>query len=82
MGKDLPWILKALKEIPATKKIVVPLIHWLGMQKLELAANTPTWKTVWSAGQSVGLVNEILSCEKIIEKLVIEYEQTIGKLPK
>ena len=82
MGVDLPWIVKVLKENSATKKLVMPLIHWMGMQKLEAAASSPTWKTVWSAGQSVGLVHEILSCEKIIQKLVTEYETAVKKLPK
>ena len=82
MGVDLPWIVKVLKENSATKKLVMPLIHWMGMQKLEAAAISPTWKTVWSAGQSVGLVHEILSCEKIIQKLVTEYEAAVKNLPK
>ncbi len=80
MGPDLPWLIKALKQNSATKKLVVPLIHWLGMKKLEAAAVTPTWKTVWSAGQSVGLIHEILSCEKIIQKLLLEYEAAAQKI--
>ena len=82
MGTDLPFWIKILKDNAASKKIIVPLIHWLGMRKLEAAATKPTWKTVWSAGQSVGLVHEILSCEKIIEKFVTEYAQAVAKLPR
>lgn len=82
MGTELPWLLKVLKQNSVSKKIVVPLIHWLGMQKLEAAASKPTWKTVWSAGQSVGLVHEILSCEKIMEKIIKEYEAAVKKLPR
>lgn len=75
IGLDLPWYLKMLKNQKLTKKYIVPLIHLLGMKQLEAAATGPTWKTVWSAGQSVGLVHEILSCEEIMNKLVKEYEQ-------
>ena len=82
LGLDLPWYLTALKELPQTKKYVVPLIHYLGMKQLEQAANKPTWKTVWSAGQSVGLVHDILPAQKIIEKFVAEYFATVDKLPK
>ncbi len=82
MARDLPWIIKILKQNSVSKKMVVPLIHWLGMKKLEAAAHTPTWKTVWSAGQSVGLVHDILTCEKIIEKMVLEYEVAVQKLPR
>lgn len=82
MGLDLPWYLKILKNQKLTKKYVVPLIHWMGMRQLEQAAVGPTWKTVWSAGQSVGLVNEILSCQDIMEKLVREYQEAILHQPK
>jgi nitronate monooxygenase len=81
LGTDLPLLVKLLKEHPLTKKYVVPLIHLAGMRSLETAALKPTWKTVWCAGQSVGLVHEILSCREIVEKLVREYNEVIEKLP-
>ncbi len=80
-GLKLPWALEALKDHPRTKKYAVPMIHLLGMKSLETAATKPTWKTVWSAGQCVGLVHEILSCQQIMEKLVAEYVETIRDLP-
>jgi nitronate monooxygenase len=73
---------KILKEHPLTKKYVVPLIHLLGMQALEAAAGKPTWKTVWCAGQSVGLVHEILSCREIVDKMVTEYHAAVRSLPR
>lgn len=82
IGTDLPWALQVLKEHPRTKKYIVPLIHMLGMRSLEEAASKPTWKTVWSAGQSVGLVHEVLTCEEIVSKLVEEYFETVRQLPK
>jgi nitronate monooxygenase len=82
MGLNLPWYLQVLKNQKLTKKYVVPLIHWTGMKQLEAAAIGPTWKTVWSAGQSVGLVNEILSCQEIMDKLVTEYQTAIQKMPR
>lgn len=74
-GTDLPLLLKMLKDNPLTKKYAVPLIHFLGMRALEQAANKPTWKNVWSAGQSVGLIDDILSVREILQKMVKEYEQ-------
>ncbi len=82
MGLDLPWYLKILKDQKLTKKYIVPLIHFLGSKSLEQAATGPTWKTVWSAGQSVGLIEDILSCEDIILKLVREYEECLEKTPR
>ena len=82
MGLDLPFYLKLLKDQKLNKKYVVPLIHLLGMKQLEKAASGPTWKTVWSAGQSVGLIHEIQPCKKIIEKMIAEYTQAINDQPK
>ncbi len=82
MGTDLHWALKILKDNPLTKKYVVPLIHLMGMKSLEKAALNPTWRTVWCAGQTVGLVDEILSCREIVEKLVREYGETLAELQK
>jgi len=80
LGADLPWAVRQLKENKHTKKYVVPLIHYLGSKALERAAVTPTWKQVWSAGQSVGMIEEILSTREIIEKMVAEYETAKGRL--
>lgn len=82
MGLDLPWYLKVLKDQKMTKKYIVPLIHFLGSKALEEAATGPSWKTVWSAGQSVGLIDDILSCEEIVQKLVREYDQCLKNAPQ
>ena len=82
MGLSLPWYLKALKDQKLTKKYIVPLIHFLGSKTLEEAATGPTWKTVWSAGQSVGLINELLSCREIVEKIIREYEEALNQTPR
>jgi nitronate monooxygenase len=80
MGTDLPWAMKVLKDHKMTKKYMVPLIHLMGMKSLEEAAVKPTWKTVWTAGQSVGLVEEILTVREIYQKLISEYEQSVNNL--
>jgi nitronate monooxygenase len=81
-GLELPWITRKLKDNSYTKKYVVPLIHVLGMKALEKAAQNPTWKNVWSAGQSVGLVDEILTVREIIDKMVNEYDASVASLTK
>jgi len=82
IGLDLPWYLKLLKDQKMTKKYIVPLIHYLGSKSLEEAAVGPTWKTVWSAGQSVGLIHDVLSCREIMEKLISEYEECLKNAPR
>lgn len=76
MGLDLNPVLKFFKDYGPTKKYVVPLIHMMGERTLAKAAKSPvdklSWKQVWSAGQSVGLVEEIKPVRKIIEDLEAE----------
>lgn len=82
LGTDLPWAMKVLKDHKLTKKYMVPLIHLMGMKSLEEAASKPTWKTVWTAGQSVGLVEEILTVREIYQKLINEYDESVKNLSK
>ncbi len=82
LGLDLPWYLKVLKNQPLTKKYIIPVIHSLGSKALEEAATGPSWKTVWSAGQSVGLIDDILSCQQIMENLVRDYEYCLVHTPR
>lgn len=82
LGLELPLPLRILKENKKTKRYADILIHYMGMKSLEQAAVQPTWKTVWSAGQSVGLIHEILSCQEIVEKLENEYFQAVKSLPR
>ncbi len=80
-GLKLNWAVKTLKNNSYTKKFVVPLIHLAGMKSLEKAATKMSWKSVWSAGQSVGLVEKKLSCDEIMEKMINEYYQCMERLP-
>lgn len=80
LGTDLNFALKILKDHKLTKKYVVPLIHMLGERALEKAAVKPTWKTVWSAGQSVGLIDDVLNVQEIFDKLLQEYQESTKRL--
>lgn len=82
MGLDLPWYFRMLKDQSLTKKYITPLIHFLGSKSLEEAATGPSWKTVWSAGQGVGLIDEILPCAKIMENFISEYEAVFESVPR
>lgn len=82
VGLDLPWYLKMAKNNPTLKKYVVPLIHYLGSKQLEETIEKPSWKTVWSAGQSVGLIDNVLSCEEIIKSFIKDYEACLSHTPR
>ncbi|MCB0392206.1 MAG: nitronate monooxygenase [Bdellovibrionales bacterium] len=81
MGTELPFLLEQFKKIPQAKKIVQMFIYSLGSRSLERSAKGLSWKEVWSAGQSVGAINEVLPTEDIIDKLMNEYFMAVKSLP-
>ncbi|MEO7162851.1 MAG: hypothetical protein ABI041_08025, partial [Bdellovibrionia bacterium] len=81
-GLELNPIEALLLKIPQTKKYMKMLKAFVGSQLLKKAATRTTWKEVWSAGQGVGLIDKILPCEEIIQKLVEEYYSSCNKLFK
>ncbi|MEN9722728.1 MAG: hypothetical protein RJB38_714 [Pseudomonadota bacterium] len=70
VGTDISWLEKFLLKSPRTKKPMKLLRSFLGARALEKAAAMTTWKEVWSAGQSAGLIDEILPVQAIVERLV------------
>lgn len=60
VGLDLNPMEKLLYKFPQTKKYMKMARYYIGSKALEKAAGTTTWKEVWSAGQGVGLIDEIL----------------------
>ncbi len=73
VGLDLPPLEKLLRKYPLTAKYAKLLRYIHGTKSLEGAANKVTWKTVWSAGQGVGLIQDILPTADIMKQLVREY---------
>jgi len=81
VGLDLNPVEKLLYKFPQTKKYMKMARYYLGSKALEKAAGTTTWKEVWSAGQGVGLIDEILPASEIVHKLVEEYYEAARRLP-
>lgn len=81
VGLDLNPVEKLLYKIPQTKKYMKMARYYLGSKALEKAAGKTTWKEVWSAGQGVGLIDEILPAKEIVQKLVEEYYEAARRLP-
>jgi nitronate monooxygenase len=73
VGLEIGLLERILFAHPKTKKLVKMLRAFVGQRALEKAAHTTTWKNVWSAGQGVGLIREILPANDIVHKLVKEY---------
>lgn len=73
VGLDLNPVEAFLRKHPLTMKYAKLMRMMLGSKSLEAAANKTTWKTVWSAGQGVGLIDEIEPAAEVVCKLVAEY---------
>lgn len=82
VGTELNPLETLLYKFPQTKKTMKMLRYWLGSKALEKAAAGTTWKEVWSAGQGVGLIDEILGAGEIVERLVSEYHSAVGNLSR
>lgn len=73
IGLDLHPVEKFLRGHPLTMKYAKFLRYALGSKSLEAAADKTTWKTVWSAGQGVGLIHDIHPAADVMQRLASEY---------
>lgn len=72
IGYEQNWFEKLLSRNPQTKKYFKMLVQVRGMKRLEQAVKPGNYENLWCAGQSVELIKDIKSCEKIIADLVQE----------
>jgi nitronate monooxygenase len=72
LGVDPPLLLRLAKGRPRLREQILKLMHVPRMRGMEHAEIRPTWKTVWSADQSVGLVHQVKSCSEIVNEIVAE----------
>lgn len=82
VGLELNPIEAYLHKHPRTKTYMKAFRAYISSKALEKAIAMPTWKEVWSAGQGVGLINDVLPAGKIIERLVEEFEEAIETCQK
>jgi len=63
-----------------TRKYFKMLIQVQGMKKLEEAIKPGNYNNLWSAGQSVELIDDILSCEEVLSRLEKEISVSFEQL--
>lgn len=73
VGLELNPVEDFLLKHELTKKYTKMARSLWGAMLLQKAARTTTWKEVWSAGQGVGLIDDILPAAGIIQRLMKEY---------
>lgn len=69
IGYTQNWLEKLLANNKTTKKYFKMLVQIRGMQKLERSVKPANYDTLWCAGQSVELIDDIVSCKQIIERM-------------
>jgi nitronate monooxygenase len=79
-GLELGWIEERLMKNAKTKKYMKMARAYMGSLALGKAAQSPTWKQVWSAGQGVGLIDDVVPAGEVVARLVREYGEATSRL--
>lgn len=80
MGYTQNWLEKWLSKNKRTKKWFKMLIQIRGMKRLEKSVLPNHYQTLWCAGKSVELIDDVLPCRQIIENFRTEYESAYQSL--
>lgn len=80
IGFKQNWVERTLSNNSRTKKYFKMWVQLSGMKKLEQSVKPGNYQTLWCAGQSVELINDILPCKDIIDRMKRETEDAIRKV--
>jgi nitronate monooxygenase len=72
IGLKQNWLERMLSNNSTTKKWFKMLVQIRGMKKLEASIHPGNYKTLWIAGQSSELIEDILPCAAIIDRMKAE----------
>ncbi len=80
IGYTQNWLEKLLSTNSQTKKYFKMLVQFRGMKKLEAAIKPGNYDTLWCAGQSVELIDDILPIKTIVQQLETEFDEAYSTL--
>ncbi len=80
IGYTQNWLERKLSTSSTFKKYFKMLVQLKGMKELQKSVKPGSYETLWCAGQSVELINDILPCEEIINRLKAEFTAAYTKL--
>lgn len=69
IGYTQNWFERLLSTNKTTKKYFKMLVQIRGMKNLERSVKPANYDTLWCAGQSVELIDDILSCGQIVDRM-------------
>jgi len=72
IGYKQNWMERLLSNNSRTKKYFKMWVQVSGMKKLEKSIKPGNYESLWCAGQSVELIDDIVSCKELIERLKAE----------
>lgn len=75
IGYKQNWLERLLSNNSTTKKYFKMWVQLSGMKKLEQSIKPGNYQSLWCAGQSVELINDINTCEQIISNLKMETQE-------
>ena len=77
MGYTQNWLEKWMSRNKQTKNWFKMLIQTRGMKRLEKSVLPNNYQTLWCAGKSVELIDDVLPCAEIIENIKREYLEAL-----
>ncbi|HEX8516055.1 MAG TPA: nitronate monooxygenase family protein [Bacteroidia bacterium] len=80
IGYKQNWMEKMLSNNSTTKKYFKMWVQLSGMKKLEKSVRPGNYETLWCAGQSVELIDDIISCSEIITRIRNQTREAYVKL--
>jgi len=82
IGYKQNWMEQLLSNNSTTKKYFKMWVQMSGMKKLEKSIKPGNYESLWCAGQSVELIDDILSCKDIVERMKKETTESFNLLAK
>lgn len=82
MGYTQNWFEKWMSNNPQTKKWFKTIIQIRGMKRLEKSVLPNNYQTLWCAGKSVELIDDVLPCAEIIGNIKQEYAAALEAIRK
>lgn len=80
IGYKQNWLERMLSNNSRTKKYFKMWVQISGMKKLEQSVKPGNYQTLWCAGQSVELINDILPCKAIIDRMKKETDEAFRQI--
>lgn len=80
IGYKQNWIERTLSNNSRTKKYFKMWVQLTGMKNLEKSVKPGNYETLWCAGQSVELINDIIPTKEIIERIKNETDTAFKNL--